>query len=115
MGSGWSEEKFADYKLQLNTKQNCLTVWELIELLGMGYFSKGMNPQTLSMGITEVFLEFIMDVLKQVRQHIDPTCTVYTGVPYWSLPPHTFLQLGLDLLIREEANKTIFLKVSALQ
>ncbi|XP_041792619.1 switch-associated protein 70 [Chelmon rostratus] len=65
MGSGWSEEKFADYKLQLNTKQNCLTVWELIELLGMGYFSKGMNPQTLSMGITEVFLEFIMDVLKQ--------------------------------------------------
>ncbi|KAM6949909.1 switch-associated protein 70-like [Lycodopsis pacificus] len=65
MGSGWSEEKFADYKLQLNTKKNCLSAWELIELVGMGYFSKGMNHQTLSMGITEVFQELILDVLKQ--------------------------------------------------
>ncbi|KAK9542794.1 hypothetical protein VZT92_000625 [Zoarces viviparus] len=65
MGSGWSEEKFADYKVQLNTKKNCLTAWELIELVGMGYFSKGMNHQTLSMGITEVFQELILDVLKQ--------------------------------------------------
>ncbi|XP_035538453.1 switch-associated protein 70 [Morone saxatilis] len=65
MGSGWSEEKFADYKLQLNTKKNCLTAWELIELLGMGYFTKGMNCQTLSMGINEVFQELILDVLKQ--------------------------------------------------
>nr|XP_046243891.1 switch-associated protein 70 [Scatophagus argus] len=63
MGSGWSEEKFADYKL--NAKNNCLTAWELIDLLGMGYFSKGMNAQTLSMGINEVFQEFILDVLKQ--------------------------------------------------
>ncbi|XP_075966446.1 switch-associated protein 70-like [Anarhichas minor] len=65
IGSGWSEEKFADYKLQLNTKKNCLTAWELIELVGMGYFSKGMNHQTLSMGITEVFQELILDVVKQ--------------------------------------------------
>ncbi|XP_038594197.1 switch-associated protein 70-like [Micropterus salmoides] len=65
MGSGWSKEKFADYKLQLNTKKNCLTAWELIELLGIGYFSKGMNRQTLSMGINEVFQELILDVLKQ--------------------------------------------------
>ncbi|XP_037604328.1 switch-associated protein 70 isoform X2 [Sebastes umbrosus] len=65
MGSRWSEEKFADYKLKLNKKKNCLTAWELIELVGMGYFSKGMNHQTLSMGITEVFQELILDVLKQ--------------------------------------------------
>ncbi|XP_056268838.1 switch-associated protein 70 isoform X1 [Pseudoliparis swirei] len=65
MGSGWSEEKFADYKLQLNTKNNCLTARELIELVGIRYFSKGMNQQTLSMGITEVFQELILDVLKQ--------------------------------------------------
>ncbi|XP_071768299.1 switch-associated protein 70 [Centroberyx gerrardi] len=65
MGSGWNEEKFADYKLQLNMKKNCLTAWELIELVGMGHFSKGMNRQTLSMGITEVFQELILDVLKQ--------------------------------------------------
>lgn len=71
MGSGWSKEKFADYKLQLNTKKNCLTAWELIELLGIGYFSKGMNRQTLSMGINEVFQELILDVLKQVRQDVD--------------------------------------------
>lgn len=66
MGSGWSEEKFADYKLQLKAK-NSLTAWELIDLLGWGYFSKGMNRQTLSMGINEVFQELILDVLKQVR------------------------------------------------
>ncbi|XP_044064734.1 switch-associated protein 70 isoform X2 [Siniperca chuatsi] len=63
MRSGWSEEQFADYKL--HKKKNCLTAWELIELLGMGHFSKGMNCQTLSMGINEVFLELILDVLKQ--------------------------------------------------
>lgn len=78
MGSGWSEEKFSDYKLQLNKKKNCLTAWELIELVGMGYFSKGLNRQTLSMGITEVFQELILDVLKQVRQHIALTSTVYS-------------------------------------
>ncbi|TNN86607.1 Switch-associated protein 70 [Liparis tanakae] len=65
MGSGWSEEKFADYKLKLKTNNNCLTAWEFIELVGTRYFSKGMNQQTLSMGITEVFQELILDVLKQ--------------------------------------------------
>lgn len=70
MGSGWSEEKFADYKLQLNAKRNCLTVWELIDLIGMGSFSTGMNRQTMSMGIGEVFQELILDVLKQVRQDV---------------------------------------------
>nr|XP_020466371.1 LOW QUALITY PROTEIN: switch-associated protein 70-like [Monopterus albus] len=65
VGSGWSEEMFTDYKLQLNTKRNCLTAWELIELVGMGYFSKGINRQTLSLGISEVFQELILDVLKQ--------------------------------------------------
>uniref|UniRef100_A0A3Q1F6Y5 Switch-associated protein 70 n=1 Tax=Acanthochromis polyacanthus TaxID=80966 RepID=A0A3Q1F6Y5_9TELE len=64
MGSGWSEERFAHYKLQLNTK-SCLTAWELIELVGLGHFSKGLDRQTLSMGITEVFTELILDVLKQ--------------------------------------------------
>lgn len=67
MGGRWSEENFADYKLQLHAKKNCLNVWELIELLGMGYFSKDMNRQTVSMGINEVFQELILDVLKQVR------------------------------------------------
>ncbi|KAI3377928.1 hypothetical protein L3Q82_009057, partial [Scortum barcoo] len=65
MGSGWSEERFVDYKLQLSAKNNCLTAWELIELVGLSYFSKGLDRQTLSMGINEVFLELILDVLKQ--------------------------------------------------
>ena len=73
MGSGWSEEKFADYKLQLSTK-NFLTAWELVELVGMGYFSKGMTRQTLSLGINEVFQELILDILKQVRQDVDLMC-----------------------------------------
>ncbi|XP_069030464.1 switch-associated protein 70 [Embiotoca jacksoni] len=64
MASRWSEEKFAGYKLQLNTK-NFLTVWELIELVGMSYFSRTTDRQTLSMGINEVYMELILDVLKQ--------------------------------------------------
>ncbi|XP_006642557.1 switch-associated protein 70 [Lepisosteus oculatus] len=65
MGGSWIEEKFEDYKTQLNSKEQCLTAWELIDLIGTGQFSKGMDRQTLSMGITEVFQELIMDVLKQ--------------------------------------------------
>ncbi|KAM9860750.1 switch-associated protein 70-like [Aulostomus maculatus] len=64
VGSGWSEEKFEGFKLQLNRK-SCLTAWELIELVGMGYLSKGMNQHTLSLGINEVFQELILDMLKQ--------------------------------------------------
>ncbi|KAK2854009.1 hypothetical protein Q5P01_006670 [Channa striata] len=64
MGGGWSEEDFANYRLQMNTR-NCLTAWELIELVGMGYFCRGVNHQTLSLGINEVFQELILDVLKQ--------------------------------------------------
>ncbi|KAI9528502.1 Switch-associated protein 70 [Dissostichus eleginoides] len=65
MGSGWSEEKFCDYKLQLHSKNNRLSAWELIKLLGLGHFTKGMTRQTISMGIGEVFQELILDVLKQ--------------------------------------------------
>ncbi|XP_059191912.1 switch-associated protein 70b [Centropristis striata] len=65
MGGSWVEERFEDYKLQLNSKQQSLNVWELILLIGSGHFSKGMDRQTLSMGINEVYQELIMDVLKQ--------------------------------------------------
>ncbi|KAG1963921.1 switch-associated protein 70b [Pimephales promelas] len=65
MGGSWIEEKFEEYKLQLSSKHQCLIVWEMIELVGMGHFSKGMDRQTLSMGINEVFQELILDVLKQ--------------------------------------------------
>ena len=66
MGGSWVEERFEDYKLQLNAKQQCLSAWELIRLVGSGHFSKGMDRQTLSMGINEVYHELILDVLKQV-------------------------------------------------
>ncbi|XP_076127595.1 switch-associated protein 70b [Alosa pseudoharengus] len=65
MGGSWIEEKFEDYKLQLGSKQQCLNAWEIIDLVGKGHFSKGMDRQTLSMGINEVFQELILDVLKQ--------------------------------------------------
>ncbi len=66
MGGSWVEERFEDYKLQLNSKQQSLNAWELIILVGSGHFSKGMDRQTLSMGINEVYQELILDVLKQV-------------------------------------------------
>nr|XP_057945206.1 switch-associated protein 70 isoform X2 [Doryrhamphus excisus] len=64
MGNKWSEEKFSDANLQLN-RRSCLTAWEMIQLVGTGTFSKGMDRQSLSMGINEVFQELILDVLKQ--------------------------------------------------
>lgn len=60
------EERFEDYKTLLEARQQSLSAWELISLVGSGHFSKGMDKQTLSMGINEVFLELILDVLKQV-------------------------------------------------
>lgn len=65
MGGSWVEERFEDYKLQLSSWQQSLNAWELIRLVGSGHFSKGMDRQTLSMGINEVYLELILDVLKQ--------------------------------------------------
>ncbi|XP_062869043.1 switch-associated protein 70 isoform X2 [Trichomycterus rosablanca] len=63
-GRNWNEERFVDYKAQLSLKE-CLNAWELIELVGMGYFTKGMDRQTISLGIHGVFQELILDILKQ--------------------------------------------------
>ncbi|KAJ7998156.1 hypothetical protein DPEC_G00219670 [Dallia pectoralis] len=65
MGGSWVEERFEDLKMELSAKQQCLSCWALIPLVGTGTFSKGMDRQSLSMGITEVFHELILDVLKQ--------------------------------------------------
>nr|XP_033784342.1 switch-associated protein 70 [Geotrypetes seraphini] len=65
MGGGWQQAQFEDYKVGLDARQNGLSVWELIELIGSGQFSKGMDRQTVSMAINEVFSELILNVLKQ--------------------------------------------------
>ncbi|KAF2977084.1 hypothetical protein EK904_007869 [Melospiza melodia maxima] len=65
MGAGWQQEQFDHYKVALNTSREGLSAWELIELIGSGQFSKGMDRQTVSMAISEVFNELILDVLKQ--------------------------------------------------
>ncbi|XP_073693143.1 switch-associated protein 70 [Garra rufa] len=65
MGCSWNEGRFDDYRMQLSAKKKHLNAWELIELIGMGHFTKGINPQTLSMGISEVYQELVMDVIKQ--------------------------------------------------
>ncbi|XP_057198889.1 switch-associated protein 70 isoform X2 [Triplophysa rosa] len=63
MGCSWNERRFEDYKMSMTKHQ--LNGWELIELVGMGHFTKGMNPQTISMGINEIYQELILDVIKQ--------------------------------------------------
>ncbi|XP_009903410.1 switch-associated protein 70 [Dryobates pubescens] len=65
MGAGWQQEQFDHYKIALNTSREGLSAWELIDLIGSGQFSKGMDQQTVSMAINEVFNELILDVLKQ--------------------------------------------------
>uniref|UniRef100_A0A9J7YCR5 Switch-associated protein 70 n=1 Tax=Cyprinus carpio carpio TaxID=630221 RepID=A0A9J7YCR5_CYPCA len=65
VGCSWNEDRFEDYKMQLSVKKKNLNAWELIELIGLGHFTKGINTQTLSMGINVVFQELVMDVIKQ--------------------------------------------------
>ncbi|XP_057693694.1 switch-associated protein 70b [Corythoichthys intestinalis] len=67
MGGSWVEERFEDYKLHMlsQQQQQSINVWQLITLVGSGHFSKGMDRQTLSMGIHELHQELILDVLKQ--------------------------------------------------
>ncbi|XP_011919213.1 PREDICTED: switch-associated protein 70 isoform X2 [Cercocebus atys] len=65
MGGGWQQEQFEHYKINFDDSKNGLSAWELIELIGNGQFSKGMDRQTVSMAINEVFNELILDVLKQ--------------------------------------------------
>ncbi|XP_060623036.2 switch-associated protein 70 [Anolis sagrei] len=65
MGLGWHQEQFEHYKISLDANGKGLSAWELIELIGSGRFSKGMDRQTVSMAINEVFNELILDVLKQ--------------------------------------------------
>ncbi|XP_037109983.1 switch-associated protein 70b isoform X2 [Syngnathus acus] len=69
MGGSWVEERFEDYKLQMlsqqQQQQQSISVWQLITLVGSGHFSKGIDRQSLSMGIQELYQELIMDVLKQ--------------------------------------------------
>nr|XP_020645572.1 switch-associated protein 70 isoform X3 [Pogona vitticeps] len=65
MGLGWHQEQFEHYKISLETNWDGLSAWELIELIGSGRFSKGMDRQTVSMAVNEVFNELILDVLKQ--------------------------------------------------
>ncbi|KAM6464802.1 switch-associated protein 70 isoform 3-T3 [Liasis olivaceus] len=65
MGLGWHQEQFEHYKISLDANWEGLSAWELIELIGSGRFSKGMDRPTVSMGVNEVFSELILDVLKQ--------------------------------------------------
>ncbi|XP_045644802.1 switch-associated protein 70 [Ursus americanus] len=65
MGGGWQQEQFEHYKINFDDSKDGLSVWELVELIGNGQFSKGMDRQTVSMAINEVFNELILDVLKQ--------------------------------------------------
>lgn len=67
MGGCWQQEQFEHYKISFEYSKEGLSVWELIELIGNGQFSKDMDQQTVSMAINEVFNELILDVLKQVR------------------------------------------------
>ncbi|KAM4017944.1 switch-associated protein 70 isoform 2-T2 [Anomaloglossus baeobatrachus] len=65
MGSGWQQALFEDYKISLRDQQKGLSVWDLIELIGSGQFSKGTDSTTVSMAINEVFNELVLDVLRQ--------------------------------------------------
>ncbi|XP_029412157.1 switch-associated protein 70 isoform X2 [Nannospalax galili] len=65
MGGGWQQEQFEHYKINFDDSKDGLSAWELVELIGNGQFSKGMDRQTVSMAINEVFNELILDVLKQ--------------------------------------------------
>uniref|UniRef100_UPI00398F8470 switch-associated protein 70b isoform X2 n=1 Tax=Pristiophorus japonicus TaxID=55135 RepID=UPI00398F8470 len=65
MGVNWQQEQFEEYRAHFGATRCGLSVWEFIELVGSGLFSRRMNRQTLSMAINEVYCELILDVMKQ--------------------------------------------------
>ncbi|KAA0723780.1 Switch-associated protein 70 [Triplophysa tibetana] len=75
MGCSWNERRFEEYKM--SSKKQELNGWELIELVGMGHFTKGMNPQTISIGINEIYQELILDVIKQSLPEKDGKKNLY--------------------------------------
>lgn len=64
MGIGWQQEQSEQCKTTICNK-NGLSVWELIALICSRQFCKGMDQQTVSVAINEVYQELILDVLKQ--------------------------------------------------
>ncbi len=78
--------------MQLSAKKKYLNAWELIELIGMGHFTKGINPQTLSIGINEVNQELVMDVIKQVGVCVKANVDIHP--PNWR-NKHSFQVINL--------------------
>ncbi|XP_005988477.1 differentially expressed in FDCP 6 homolog [Latimeria chalumnae] len=54
-----------DYCCQESLQQNGISVWQFLELVNSGRFIRGMNKETISMAVEEVYQEIIQDVLKQ--------------------------------------------------
>lgn len=88
-GRNWNERSFVDRTAELSLKES-LNAWELIEVVGMGHFTTGMDRQTISLAINEVFKELILDVIKQVIFNHSLMLTTlkiaFTYTPY--LPTH---------------------------
>lgn len=104
MGCSWNEGRFEDYKTHLHAKKHHLNAWELIELIDMGNFTKGINPQTVSMGINEVYQELVMDVIKQVN-FIDLLLTFYDSQIFKTLTSNT----GFKVRMNGSCNHLFFL------
>ncbi|XP_039604567.1 differentially expressed in FDCP 6 homolog [Polypterus senegalus] len=54
-----------DYFAQESSPQNGLTVWQFLELMNSGRLTRGIDRDTLSMAIEEVYQEMVQDMLKQ--------------------------------------------------
>ncbi|XP_029428277.1 differentially expressed in FDCP 6 homolog [Rhinatrema bivittatum] len=60
-----SSAELEDYLSQESLRQSGLSVWQFLEMVNSGKFLRGIERETISMAIDEVYQEIIEDVLKQ--------------------------------------------------
>ncbi|XP_007892313.1 differentially expressed in FDCP 6 homolog [Callorhinchus milii] len=65
MNVEWNGGELDDYFSQVPQHQSGITVWTFLELVNSGRFTRGIEKETITMAVEEVYQEIIEDVLKQ--------------------------------------------------
>lgn len=64
MSMEWNAGELDEF-LSQEAFQNGITVWVFLEWVNSGRFTRGIERETLTMAVEEVYQEIIEDVLKQ--------------------------------------------------
>eukprot|EP00061_Rhincodon_typus_P010910 g35548.t1 len=65
MNVEWCAGELDDFFTQEPMQQNGITVWVFLDWVNSGRFTRGIEKETVTMAVQEVYQEIIEDVLKQ--------------------------------------------------